>query len=86
MLSVPGLRRALLDAVVAGEQAGRDPTTPPTACPYPPGSIERRAWVRGFGRGRVLAKVAAPSEVGEAVDEDTELDPARLVDDPAPTR
>jgi hypothetical protein len=80
-------RVTLVRAVAAGEAAGRDPDTPVTACPYPTDTLTARAWVQAFTRGRILAGLPTPSEVGELVDEtDPEDDPARLVPGEPPPR
>ncbi|APD18537.1 hypothetical protein SEA_PICARD_5 [Streptomyces phage Picard] len=46
-----GARGDVIRAIVAGRQAGRR-GDPVTACPYPPTSILRTPWIRGYAETR----------------------------------
>ncbi|RMB83655.1 Rmf/CrpP fold protein [Streptomyces shenzhenensis] len=49
-----GTREEIVQAVLAGAEAARDGDEP-TTCPYPPTSLLRTAWIKGYARSRPIA-------------------------------
>ncbi|MGW5304858.1 Rmf/CrpP fold protein [Streptomyces griseoluteus] len=46
-----GPREQIVEAYLAGREAGRQ-AAPPRSCPYPVGDLRRRAWFIAYGRAR----------------------------------